>query len=133
MRELHNRKLFKKIIYSKLFIVIFLCLAVFLFIEGISFYQKRIVLAKSIMENEEKLDKSSRQLENKRAELDFLQTDRGREEYYRELMPVARQDEKVIIIYDASTSPVTIIPKSNSSWYEFKKKVRYFIDNYTNL
>jgi cell division protein FtsB len=133
MRELHNRKIFKKILYSKLFIVIFFAISIFLFLEGINFYEKKENLAKSIAESERKLDATNALLQRKKMENEFIQSDRGKEEYLRELMPVAKEDEKVIIIYDSSSSPVVIIPKSNSPWYEFKKKVRYIIENYTNL
>ena len=78
-------------------------------------------------------DELSMTLEKKQRDLDFLRSDRGKEEYLRTTLPVASNGEKVIILYDATSSPFIEIKLEKSWWSETIKKLKYFRDNYTNL
>ena len=133
MQELQQKKIWKTLRYSKLAIIIYLLITVYFVVESIKFYEKKVKLNQKLNIIHMQAVEADRQLQNKQENVKFLSTDRGREQYLRETMPLAKTGEKVIILYDATSSPVQIMSTSSTNWDVFKKKFYYFINRYTNI
>lgn len=135
MSLFQQQNTFKKIVYSWITLAA-IVLFIFLMIEQIySFYYKNEKIKEKLAVNEKKVQRLSTELDAKKKDFEFLSTDRGQEEYYRSVYSVGKEGEKVIILYnstntDEESSNVNYKP---DFWTEFKKKVQYFVDNYTNL
>ncbi len=133
MQELQQKKIWKTLRYSKLAIIIYLLITVYFVLESVKFYEKKVKLNQKLNIIHMQAVEADRQLQNKQENVKFLSTDRGREQYLRETMPLAKTGEKVIILYDATSSPVQIMSTSSTNWDVFKKKFYYFINRYTNI
>lgn len=133
MKEFKQRKVWKTLKYSKLAIVLYILLTVYFIMEMLNFYNKWTYLNARTKEAERNLDRVQISLDKKTKDVDFIQTERGQEDYYRKTMPVAKPDEKVIILYDAKESPIQVVPTTTNMWLDLKSKWKYFKDNYTNL
>jgi uncharacterized membrane protein len=133
MQDLQQKKIWKTLRYSKLAILIYLLVTVYFITESIKFYEKRVKLNQKLDIVHMQVVEADRQLQDKQENVKFLSTDRGREQYLRETMPLAKTGEKVIILYDATNSPVQIMSTSSTDWEVFKKKFNYFINTYTNI
>jgi hypothetical protein len=124
---------FKKYIYSKVILVIILFFIYTVSTETLKFYNKKEIILNKYNSVKIDLDNINIDYENKKKYLDFIKTNRGQEEYLRDTLPVAGAGEQAIILYTASTSPVTEYKKEISGFDIFVKKIKFFIDNYTNL
>lgn len=131
-QSLHRKKIIRSII-EKILIVIFALLIIYFVKEGLNIYAKYSLVKSKTVEAHKEHDELSMTLEKKQRDLDFLRSDRGKEEYLRTTLPVASNGEKVIILYDATSSPFIEIKLEKSWWSETIKKLKYFRDNYTNL
>ena len=133
MQDLQQKKIWKTLRYSKLAILIYLLITVYFVTESIKFYEKKVKLNQKLEIVHMQAMEADRQLQNKQENVSFLSTERGKEQYLRETMPLAKKGEKVIILYDATTSPIQIMSTSTTEWEVFKKKYTYFISKYTNF
>ncbi len=127
------RYFFKKYIYSKVILMIILFFIYLTVAETLKFYSKKEIILNKYYSVKIDLDKINDDYENKKKYLDFIKTDRGQEEYLRDTLPVAGFGEQAIVLYTASNSSLIEYKKEVSGWSIFKKKVKFFIDNYTNL
>ena len=124
----------KRFLYSYITIFIIFFLSLFILLESFRFIEKKIKINKNREIVKKELFKIESNIENREKEINKLNTDEGQEVYFRETLPVGLSEEKVIILYKPSDSPLTIIPiKSDGIWNGIKKRVNYFVDNYTNL
>ncbi len=132
--KLRSNKNTKRFLYSYITIFFIFFLSLFILLESFRFVEKKIKINKNRDIAKKELSKIESRIENREKEINKLSTDEGQEVYFRETLPVGSSDEKVIILYKASDSPLTIIPiKSEGIWNSIKKRVNYFVDNYTNL
>ncbi len=132
--KLKSSKNAKRFLYSYFTIFIIFLLSLFILLESFRFLEKKIKINenKDLVKNE--LNKIENNIDNKRKEISKLSTDDGQEVYFRETLPVGLPEEKVVILYRPTTSPVLIMSTSTEGvWNGLKKRVNYFIDNYTNL
>ena len=132
--KLKSSKNAKRFLYSYFTIFIIFLLSLFILLESFRFLEKKIKINenKDLVKNE--LNKIENSIDNKRKEIGKLSTDDGQEVYFRETLPVGLPEEKVVILYRPTTSPVLIMSTSTEGvWNGLKKRVNYFIDNYTNL
>lgn len=124
----------KRFLYSYVTIFIIFFLSLFILLESFRFVEKKIKINKNREIVKKELSKIESSIENREKEINKLSTDEGQEVYFRETLPVGFNDEKVVILYKASESPLIIMPiKSDGIWNGIKKRVNYFVDNYTNL
>lgn len=77
----------------------------------------------AITRNEE----TKRELAKAKADLSFIQTDRGFEEYVRTTYPVVKQGEGVVIVYDEPGSPVTAVREGMTIWEKLLVFLRPFL------
>jgi hypothetical protein len=131
-QSLQRKRIIKSII-EKVLIVLFILLITYFIKEGLNIYSKYALVKDKTVEAHKERDELNLTLEKKQRDLDFLKSERGKEEYLRTTLPVASEGEKVIILYDATSSPFTEIKLEKSWWSETLKKLKYFRDNYTNL
>jgi cell division protein FtsB len=131
-QSLQRKRIIKSII-EKMLIVLFILLITYFIKEGLNIYSKYALVKHKTVEAHKEHDELKLTLEKKQRDLDFLKSQRGKEEYLRTTLPVASEGEKVIILYDATSSPFTEIKLERSWWSETLKKLKYFRDNYTNL
>jgi len=133
----HNQSLQRnkivKSIFEKFLIILFVFLIVYFIKEGLDIYAKLVLVKDKTAAAHMEYDHVNDSLEKKKRDLEFIQSRRGKEEYLRTTLPVAMEGEKVIILYDATSSALTDIKIEKSWWDEVKQKLIYFKDNYTNL
>lgn len=132
--KIKSKKNIQRFLYSyvTLFIVSFFSLLIIL--ETIKFVEKKSLIKDntSLLRNQIlKLDKN---IEYKKTELENLNSEDGKEEYFRVTLPVAAKGEKVFILYNSTNSDDQFLEDSSDNIFtEIRNKLKYFIDNYTNL
>ncbi len=131
-QSLQRKRAIRSII-EKILIVLFVLLITYFIKEGLNIYSKYALVKLKTVEAHRERDELNITLEKKQREVEFLKSERGKEEYLRTTLPVATEGEKVIILYDATSSPFTEIKLNRGFWSETLKKIKYFRDNYTNL
>lgn len=132
--KLKSSKNAKRFLYSYFTIFIIFLLSLFILLESFRFLEKKIKINENKDLVKKELTKIENNIDNKRKEISKLSTGDGQEVYFRETLPVGLPEEKVVILYRPTTSPVLIMSTSTEGiWNGLKKRVNYFIDNYTNL
>ena len=109
MSSYQQKKIWKIIKYSKLTGILFLLLTIYFCIESLQFLSKWSQLSERLSGAKTERDVVSAKLSKRQVEYEFLNTDRGQEEYLRNNMPVAKDGEKVVILYDPTSSPVQVL------------------------
>lgn len=133
MSVYQQKKIWKIIKYSKLTGVIFVCIAVYFIIQSLQFLQKWDQLKVRLSDARKEQGIYDAKLAKRQGEYTFLKTDRGQEEYLRNNMPVAKDGEKVIILYDPTSSAVQML-STDVPWYvDAITKIKYFFATYTNI
>lgn len=133
MSVYQQRKIWKIIKYSKLTGLIFLGIAIYFAMESLQFLQKWGQLDERLTDAKSERQRYAEKLNKRQGEYDFLQTERGKEEYLRNNMPVAKAGEKVVILYDATSSPVQVL-STEMPWYvTLFSNIKYFFATYTNI
>ncbi len=126
-------KIFRKLFYSWL-VFVAVCAIIYMSVnQMVLFYYKNEKIVSRLEINDNKILKLKKEIEEKKTTYNFLITERGKEEYYREVYPVAKEGEKVIILYNSTDTGIDVLSTSTSFWTDTVKKFRFFIDNYTNL
>jgi hypothetical protein len=101
--------------------------------QSLKFYQKKEMISVKYENVKKDLSDLEKDYNKKINYLEFIKTDRGYEEYLRDTLPVAAPGEMSIILYNSSNSSVTEYATSTPRLKLFLKKVKFFIENYTNL
>ncbi len=124
MREIQQEQSVKKMLYSTVSIVILSMLILILLRATVSLYEKRneIVTERNIKEEELRIE--NEKLRRAKEKKDFLETERGKEEYVRTTFPVAKEGEKVIIVYDDNKNGVSPVKKERTTMEKFKHFLR---------
>jgi hypothetical protein len=107
----------------------------FLIKKNMAFYSNLSRIHSKLEEEEIKNSKLNEIYNQKNRELENIKTNAGKEEYLREVYPVGRTGEKVILLFNPTTTEEEIATSTNpiSEFQKFKDKIKFFIDNYTNL
>ena len=133
MSVYQQKKIWKIIKYSKLTGIILFGIAIYFVIDSLQFLEKWDQLKIRLGDARKEKSLYENKLAERQQEYTFLQTARGQEEYLRDNMPVAKAGEKVIILYDATSSPVQVL-STEMPWYvEVTEKIKYFFATYTNI
>lgn len=122
MREIQQERTFHKMLYSTVTIALLSVLVLLLLRATVSLYTKRNEIVKEREKKEEELQKEQGKLQVARDKKEYLETDRGREEYLRTTFPVASQGEGVIIVYDDNKRAVSPVKRDLST----KEKLIHF-------
>ena len=133
MSIFQQRKIVRKIVYSwGVFILV--CVIIFVAINQIIiFYYKNEKIVSKLNINNNQAQRLEKDIKEKTEAYEFIRTERGKEEYYRDVYPLAKDGEKVIVLYNSTDTSVEFLSTSTDLWTTTKKKFRFFIDNYTNL
>jgi hypothetical protein len=132
--KIKNKKNIQRFLYSYFTLFIIIALSFLILLETIRFVEKKNKIRYNTGLTRNEINKLDRNINSKELELEQLNTKEGKERYFRETLPVAGSDEKVFILYNATSFAAQDLPVTEKSkFYEFKKKLNFFIDNYTNL
>jgi hypothetical protein len=119
MREYQQKYIVRRLIYSRVTIVVLFLLAMFLLRSIMELNEKRIAVSK--LQQESELVRSDLAAKVKKAgeKNDAISTDRGFETYVRTTYPVVKDGEGVIVIYDEGKSPVSPVRSTITVWEKF--------------
>jgi cell division protein FtsB len=132
--KLKANKNMKRFLYSYVTIFVIFFSSLFILLESFRFVEKKMKINENKSVVQKELNKIEENIKNKQKEISKLGTNEGQEIYFRETLPVSLPDEKVIVLYKPTSSSLLIMSTSTGkTWFEFKKRVNYFVDNYTNL
>jgi len=106
MKEYQQRHTLKKLLYSKLSILILGIICLLMLRSVVELYGKYAKVAELKSQSEKERISLEQKLNKSQEKTDALYTDRGVEEYVRRTYPVVKQGEGVIVVYEASSSPV---------------------------
>ncbi len=132
--KIKSKKNIQRFLYSyvTLFIVSFFSLLIIL--ETIKFVEKKSLIKDNTSLLRNQISKLDKNIEYKKTELENLNSEDGKEEYFRVTLPVAAKGEKVFILYNSTNSDDQFLEDSSDNIFtEIRNKLKYFIDNYTNL
>lgn len=125
MKEFQQERFARKLIYSKVTIIVLSILLLILLRATVSLYGKRSEIITERNKKEEELREGEARLREADKKKAFLESERGKEEYIRTTFPVAKEGEGVIIIYDDKKSAVSSVKKEG----DMKEKLlRFFRD-----
>lgn len=133
MSSYQQKKIWKIIKYSKLTGILFLLLTIYFCIESLQFLSKWSQLSERLSGAKTERDVVSAKLSKRQVEYEFLNTDRGQEEYLRNNMPVAKDGEKVVILYDPTSSPVQVLSTELPTYIKVFNSIKYIFATYTNF
>jgi len=118
--DFHEKRKFKKLLYSRPTLIILGLLVIWLSFNVFSMYKKERDTRLRRIEQREILDELENREASLREEIERLNTERGIEEEVRSKFEVGREGEEVIIIVD---SPDEVDTVKNSKEKSFWQKV----------
>lgn len=132
MREFQHRNIIRTALYSKASMILLAVLCLLLLRSIIELNDKRLKVEKE----REKAYQEKSVLEDKLAKsetrLNFVETPKGREDYIRTTYPVVKAGEGVIVVYNATDSPVAEVKKDQGRWYDFMFLLNVYLDKVFN-
>jgi len=121
MREFQEKNRYKRILYSRIGIVLVLILIVIFAKATFGVYKKEKESAANTLQAQEELKKLEDRQEVLTKEIDRLQTDAGIEEEIRSKYSVSKPDENLLIIVDEEKEKQMPIQEKQGWWNKFKK------------
>ena len=118
MREYQQRQIWRKLFYSRFFIVILFLVFILLLRSVMDLNDSRIKVNIARNESSLKLNTAQEKLSKSKEKYNAILTERGVEDYVRKTFPVVKDGEGMIVVYDASTSPVVPV----------KREERFFVN-----
>lgn len=106
MREYQQKYMMRRLLYSRVTIVILFVLSILLLRSIMELNQKRVAVEKLRAESEVEWQDLEEKVRKAQAKNEAISTDRGFEYYVRTTYPVVKEGEGVIVIYDEEKSPV---------------------------
>ena len=128
MKEYQHKRLWRNVVYSKATMIVLAIMCMLLLRSIMSLYakyQKVHTLQEESKKEEEKIHEKVIAMQVKN---EALQTTRGKEEYIRKTYPVIESGEHVIVVVEATSSPVVLVRKDIS----FTEKVKLFLQSWFN-
>lgn len=125
MKEYQHKRLWRKLMYSKGTMIVLAIMCMLLLRSTMALYvkyQKVHTLQEESKQEEEKIHQKVLAVQAKN---ESLQTSRGKEEYIRKTYPVIQGSEHVIVMVEATSSPVVSVRKDIS----FTEKVKLFLQS----
>ncbi len=111
MKEYQQRHTLKKLLYSRLSILILGIICLLMLRSVVELYGKYTKVAELKSESYKERKALEEKLVRAQEKNDALHTERGIEDYVRRTYPVVKDGEGVIVVYEASSSPVVPVRK----------------------
>jgi hypothetical protein len=111
MKEYQQRHTLKKLLYSRLAILVLGLICLLMLRSVVELYGKYKKVADLKAQSAKERSAMEEKLMRAQEKNDALHTERGIEDYVRRTYPVVKQGEGVIVVYEASTSPVVPVRK----------------------
>ena len=111
MKEYQQRHVLKKLLYSRLSILILGVICLLMLRSIMELYGKYSKVSDLKALSSKERQSIQEKLARAQEKNDALHTDRGVEEYVRRTYPVVKEGEGVIVVYEASSSPVVPVRK----------------------
>jgi len=125
MLRFHQKKTFRRVLYSKGAVVVLGIALLFGFRATWGVYQKEREARANVVDAREELTELQDRERFLREEIARLSTERGVEEEIRKKFPVAKEGEEVAIIVDAPLAEVEEIVEENPSFF---KRILNFVN-----
>lgn len=116
MREYQQKYMLRRMLYSRVTIVVLFLLIILLLRSIMELNNKRIRVDKLREESSVSRQDLEQKVERARSKNEEIGTDRGFEAYVRSTYPVVKEGEGVIVIYDEKTSPVAEVRSDMTIW-----------------
>lgn len=116
MREYQQKYLLRRIVYSRVAIVVLFLLVMVLLRSIMELNDKRIAVKKLRVESEVERQDIETKTEKAEQKNENISTERGFEKYVRTTYPVVKEGEGVIVIYDEEKSPVSSVRSDMTVW-----------------
>lgn len=120
MKEYQQRHTIKKLLYSRLAILVLGVICLLMLRSVVELYGKYSKVADLKAQSEKERQSLEEKLARAQEKNDALHTERGIEEYVRKTYPVVKQGEGVIVVYEASSSPVVPVRKDISTFEQIR-------------
>ncbi|MFH1201255.1 MAG: septum formation initiator family protein [bacterium] len=118
MRNFQKKRGWRNIIQSKLFLILF-GIAILVFSWNVfGFWNKMQETEKNKKIVEDRVTALKQQKENISSEMNNLNTDQGKEKFFRENLGLAKEGEEVIIVVEDKNPPPAPLPVS-SGFFSF--------------
>jgi cell division protein FtsB len=114
MKEYQQRHTLKKLLYSRLAILVLGIICLLMLRSVMELYGKYNKVSELTAQSEKERSSLEEKLRKSEAKNDAMNTERGIEEYVRRTYPVVKEGEGVIVVYEASSSPVVPVRKDIS-------------------
>lgn len=118
MLDFYEKRRFRRLLYSKVTLIILALLVVWLFFVVLSMYQKERDTRLRRVEQREVLNELEAREESLREEIERLSTERGIEEEVRSKFEVGKEGEEVIIIVDNPDAEDTSKKETKKSFWQ---------------
>jgi len=118
MRNLENKRGWKNIVQSKPFLILFGIVILIFSWNVFGFCNKMQETSKNKKIVEDKVATLKQQKENISSEINSLNTDQGKEKFFRENLGLVKEGEDVTIVVEDKNPPVTPKPAS-SGFFSF--------------
>jgi len=120
MREYQQNFFWRNLLYSKWIIFFLLFLILFLINKTFDIYLKYSETKQNLFFSQKEESKLLERLNSGQDKIKNIETNYGQEKYIKEIYPVKKEDEEVIIIYNLP--PITYaIPEDKTWWLEIKE------------
>lgn len=116
MREYQQKYMLRRLLYSRVTIVILFLFIVLLLRSIMELNDKRLNVEKLRSESAENRRILEEKVEKARSKNGSIATERGFESYVRTTYPVVKDGEGVIVIYDEEKSPVAPVRADMTIW-----------------
>lgn len=120
MREYQQKYMMRRLLYSRVTIVVLFVLSILLLRSIMELNGKRVAVEKTRMESETERRDLEEKVKRAEAKNEAISTDRGFETYVRTTYPVVKEGEGVIVIYDEKESPVAPVRADMTAWERVK-------------
>ncbi len=126
MKEYQHKRLWRNVVYSKATMIVLAIMCMLLLRSTVSLYTKYQKVHTLQEENKQEEEKIHEKVVAMQVKNETLQTIRGKEEYIRKTYPVISGDEHVIVVVEATSSPVVSVRKDIS----FTEKIKLFLQSW---
>jgi uncharacterized protein (UPF0254 family) len=124
MREYQQKYMIRRLLYSRVTIVVLFVASVLLLRSIVELNGKREEVAKLHAESQAEREGLEQKVLRAKEKNDAIATDRGFETYVRTTYPVVKEGEGVIVIYDGEKSPVAPVKADLTLWERLRVFVR---------
>lgn len=116
MRNFQEKRGWRNIVQSKPFLMLFGIIILFFSWNVFTFWNKMQETVKNKKIIEDRIALLEKQKENISSEIDSLNTNEGKEKYFREDLGLAKEGENMTVVVEEKNPPKVPIKDSSSFW-----------------